>query len=101
MDAVELQKNTEEQERQQKIEIYCDGAGFIPLNLLMQRVRRDRSHAVLSPKIGTFNFFLFYGHRLKTGGFQTLSYAYSAAFSCKAITVVYSPTAHAKTRFWQ
>ncbi len=47
------------------------------------------------------NFFLFYGHRPKTGGFQTLSYAYSAAFSCKAITVVYSPTAHAKTRFWQ
>lgn len=37
MDAVELQKNIEEQERQQKIEIYCDGAGFIPLNLLMQR----------------------------------------------------------------
>ena len=108
MDAVELQKNIEEQERQnerlekfiqkakhyqdlnsltpdalrdmvsaiyvgapdkssgkrrQKIEIYYDGAGFIPLNLLMQRVRRDRSHAVLSPKIGTFNFFLFYGHR--------------------------------------
>ena len=87
--------------RRQKIEIYYDGAGFIPLNLLMQRVRRDRSHAVLSPKIGTFNFFLFYGHRPKTGGFQTLSYAYSAAFSCKAITVVYSPTAHAKTRFWQ
>ena len=51
--------------RQQKIEIYYDGAGFIPLNLLMQRVRRDRSHAVLSPKIGTFNFFLFYGHRPK------------------------------------
>ena len=37
MGAVELQKNIEEQERQQKIEIYCDGAGFIPLNLLMQR----------------------------------------------------------------
>lgn len=37
MDAVELQKNIEEQERQQKIEIYYDGAGFIPLNLLMQR----------------------------------------------------------------
>ena len=37
MDAVELQKNIEEQERQQKIEIYYDGAGFIPLNLLMER----------------------------------------------------------------
>mgnify|MGYP006959223115 FL=1 len=37
MGAVELQKNIEEQECQQKIEIYCDGAGFIPLNLLMQR----------------------------------------------------------------
>ena len=37
MDVVELQKNIEEQERQQKIEIYYNGAGFIPLNLLMQR----------------------------------------------------------------
>ena len=37
MGAVELQKNIEEQERQQKIEIYYDGAGFIPLNLFMQR----------------------------------------------------------------
>ena len=29
---------------------------------LTKEKRRDRSHAVLSPKIGTFNFFLFYGH---------------------------------------
>ena len=48
MDAVELQKNIEEQERQQKIEIYCDGAGFIPLNLLMQReTARPKSRRTL------------------------------------------------------
>lgn len=55
--------------RQQKIELYYDGAGFIPLNLMMQRkTARPKSRRPL-PENRDFEFLLFYEHPPSAGSF--------------------------------